>query len=69
MFKKKSNIQIKVIDYHRVHKSLEDFWINNALISNNKITHNPDYDSYLAKHEHNGKYFFKKSELYAIGIK
>ncbi|QEE15203.1 class I SAM-dependent methyltransferase [Promethearchaeum syntrophicum] len=63
------DIQIELTDYQRVYESIEDFWKNNAVISINKIAHNLDNESYLAKFEHNGKFYFRKTVLYAKGKK
>ena len=64
-----TDIQLDMIDYYRVYDSLDEWWKNSFLISHHQIARNSDSDSYLTKYERNGKYYFKKSVIYARGEK
>ena len=64
-----TDIQIEVIDYNRVYDSLDEWWKTNYLVSYYHIVRNLENDSYLKIFECDGKYYFKKSVIYAKGKK
>ena len=64
-----TDIQMDVIEYYRVYDSLDEWWKNNHIVSYFQIVRNLENDSYLKKFERDGKYYFRKSVIYAKGKK